>query len=70
VFIPKGAGWLNLQEAWWRSFRRHALAGQTFADPGEIAQVTEVATAQLNTTPRPGPGDGPRHPRPRFTCLR
>jgi transposase len=48
VFIPKGACWLNLQEAWWRIFRRHALAGQTFADPGEIAQVTEVATAQLN----------------------
>jgi hypothetical protein len=27
VFIPKGACWLNLQEAWWRIFRRHALAG-------------------------------------------
>ena len=37
VFIPKGACWLNLQEAWWRIFRRHALAGQTFADSGEIA---------------------------------
>jgi transposase len=22
VFIPKGACWLNLQEAWWRLFRR------------------------------------------------
>ncbi|HEV2886117.1 MAG TPA: transposase, partial [Jatrophihabitans sp.] len=42
VFIPKGACWLNLQEAWWRIFRRHALAGQTFADPTEIAQVTEL----------------------------
>jgi len=53
VFIPKGACWLNLQEAWWRIFRRHALAGQTFADSGEIAQVTEVATAQLNSRAKP-----------------
>ncbi len=28
VFIPVGACWLNLQEAWWRLFRREALAGQ------------------------------------------
>lgn len=27
VFIPVGACWLNLQEAWWRLFRREALAG-------------------------------------------
>jgi hypothetical protein len=33
VFIPVGACWLNLQEAWWRLFRRAALAGQTFANP-------------------------------------
>jgi DDE superfamily endonuclease len=25
VFIPKGACWLNLQEGWWRLFRRDAL---------------------------------------------
>jgi hypothetical protein len=48
VFIPKGACWLDLQEAWWRIFRRHALAGQTFADSSEMAQA-EVATAQLNS---------------------
>jgi hypothetical protein len=42
--------WLNLQEAWWRIFRRHALAGQTFAEPGEIAQ----ATAQFNSQAEPG----------------
>ena len=36
VFIPKGACWLNLQEAWWRLFRKEALAGQSFADAGEI----------------------------------
>jgi transposase len=32
VFIPKGACWLNLQEAWWRLLRRQALPGQCFAD--------------------------------------
>ncbi len=59
MFIPKGARLLNLQEAWWRNLRRHA-----FTDPTEIAQ----ATAQLNTTLRSGPGDGPATP-PRFTRL-
>jgi hypothetical protein len=33
VFIPTGACWLNLQEGWWRLFRRDALAGQSFANP-------------------------------------
>ena len=28
VFIPVGACWLNLQEAWWRLFRREAVTGQ------------------------------------------
>ena len=31
AFIPKRACWLNLQEGWWRLFRRQALAGQSFA---------------------------------------
>ena len=53
AFIPKGACWLNLQEAWWRIFRRQALAGQDFADPDEIACATRVATAQLNAHARP-----------------
>ena len=53
AFIPKGACWLNLQEGWWRIFRRQALAGQSFADPEEIAHATEVATAQLNARARP-----------------
>jgi transposase len=48
VFIPKGACWLNLQEGWWRLFRRQALAGQCFADSGEIALATRAATGQLN----------------------
>src|SRR6266704_4880870 len=30
AFIPKRACWLNLQEGWWRIFRRQALAGQDF----------------------------------------
>ncbi len=73
VFIPKGACWLNLQEAWWPIFRRHALAGQTFAASSEIAQATELATAQLNSHARPGVwGRSPPPPRPRrrrFTYL-
>jgi transposase len=47
------ACWLNLQEAWWRIFRRQALAGQDFAGPDEIAHATRVATAQLNARARP-----------------
>jgi hypothetical protein len=27
TFIPKRACWLNLQEGWWRLFRRQALPG-------------------------------------------
>ena len=53
VFIPKGACWLNLQEAWWRLFRRQALAGQCFADAAEITLATRVATCQLNERARP-----------------
>jgi transposase len=53
VFIPKGACWLNLQEAWWRMFRRQALAGQCFATADEITLATQVATIGLNTRARP-----------------
>ncbi len=53
AFIPKGACWLNLQEGWWRIFRRQALAGQDFADSDEIAYATRVATTQLNARARP-----------------
>ena len=71
VFLPKGACWLNLQEGWWRIFRRHALAGQTFADPGEITQATELPTAQLNTRAKPWiwGRPPPRPRRRRFTYL-
>ena len=56
VFLPKGACWLHLQEAWWRLFRRAALAGQSFANPKQVALATEVATGQLNARARPGCG--------------
>ncbi|MFE7708347.1 transposase [Streptomyces sp. NPDC057486] len=71
VFIPVGACWLNLQEGWWRIFRKAALAGQTFAGPDEIAQATELATAQLNARARPWiwgkPVPPARHLRRRYT---
>jgi DDE superfamily endonuclease len=63
VFLPKGAGWLNLQEAWWRLFRKEALAGQTFADGEELDRATTVATRQLNR--RAGPWIWGRPPRPK-----
>jgi len=53
VPIPKGACWLNLQEGWWRLFRREALAGQTFADHTEIDYATRIATQQLNRRANP-----------------
>jgi len=71
VFIPTGACWLNLQEGWWRLFRRDALAGQSFATPKEIEQATSVATAQLNLRAKPWvwgrPGRTPRHRRRLFS---
>jgi DDE superfamily endonuclease len=70
AFIPVGACWLNLQEAWWRIFRRAAIAGQCFADPGDIDYATQIATAQLNTKARPWiwgrPPPPPRRYRRRF----
>lgn len=70
VFIPTGACWLNLQEGWWRLFRRAALAGQTFVDADEIDRATRVATQQLNQRATPWlwgrPPPPPRHHRRRF----
>lgn len=68
VFIPVSACWLNLQEAWWRLFRRAALAGQSFADDREITQATTVATAQLNRRARPWVWGRP--PKPHRTLRR
>ncbi|MGW2369457.1 transposase [Streptomyces sp. NPDC001667] len=53
VFIPVGACWLNLQEGWWRIFRKTALAGQSFASPDETDHATRLATSQLNTRAQP-----------------
>ena len=70
AFIPKGACWLNLQEGWWRIFRKTALAGQSFAGPDEIARATRLGTAQLNARARPWiwgrPQPKPRSYRRRF----
>lgn len=63
VFLPVGACWLNLQEGWWRLFRREALAGQSFADGEEIEQITALATTTLNA--RAHPWVWSRPPRPR-----
>jgi transposase len=53
VPIPTGACWLNLQEGWWRLFRKEAFAGQSFADAEELAQATSLATLQLNRRAKP-----------------
>lgn len=70
VFIPVGACWLNLQEAWWRSFRHDAFAGQSFVDADEIDHATRVATRQLNHRARPWIwGRCPPPPRKRRRCF-
>ncbi|MFJ9244756.1 transposase [Streptomyces sp. NPDC101776] len=53
AFIPVGACWLNLQEGWWRIFRKTALAGRSFANPDDITQATALTTRQLNARARP-----------------
>lgn len=69
VFIPVAACWLNLLEAWWRLFRRAALAGQSFADDYAIARATTVATAQLNRRARPWAWGRPPKPHRRLRRL-
>ena len=73
VFIPKRACWLNLQEGWWRLFRRDAFAGQSFANADEIEQATRVATVQLNRRAKPwiwGRPPKTRRHLHRFFCYR
>ncbi|MFD7409411.1 transposase [Streptomyces sp. NPDC059866] len=53
AFIPVGACWLNLQEGWWRLFRKTALAGRSFGDRDHITHATRVATDQLSARARP-----------------
>ncbi len=73
VPIPTGACWLNLQEGWWRLFRRTALAGQSFADADEIERAVVTATRQLNYRAKPWiwgrPPPPHRHLRRRFVYL-
>ncbi|MFD8093382.1 IS630 family transposase [Streptomyces malaysiensis] len=54
AFIPVGARWLNLQEGWWRIFRKAALAGRSFTTHDDITYATTLAIDQLNSraTPR------------------
>jgi hypothetical protein len=47
------ARWLNPHEAWWRLFRKEALAGQTVADGHEIDRTATVATRLLNRRAQP-----------------
>jgi hypothetical protein len=68
VFIPVGAGWLNLQEPWWRLLRHEALAGQTFANADEIDLARQVATDQLNRRAQPWVWGRPP-PTPRLSRL-
>ncbi|MBZ9644493.1 IS630 family transposase [Streptomyces sp. PSKA30] len=49
AFIPVGACRLNLQEGWWRIFRKAALTGRSFANQDDIAYATALATSQLNS---------------------
>jgi hypothetical protein len=64
AFIPKGAACLNLIEAWWRLFRRQALAGVDFADGYEVDKATTIATRQLNRKASPWVwGRKPKPPR-------
>ena len=73
AFIPKGACWLNLQEAWWRHFRKAAFAGRTFADADEIDLATVGGTRQLNQRAKPWIWNRPpppkRHYRRRLVYL-
>src|SRR5262249_3327254 len=56
VPIPTGACWLNLQEGWWRLFRR-SLARRSPASPSptpaELDLATRVATEHLNARAKP-----------------
>lgn len=66
VFLPTGACWLNLIEAWWRLFRREALAGQSFATAEDVAEATRAATGRLNRRATPWVWGRPRRPHRRF----
>jgi DDE superfamily endonuclease len=70
AFIPKGACWLNLQEGWWRIFRRQALAEARRSQQAFAARRSLLSTAPDFLTPgRAGvsvhvPVDGYKEDRP------
>ncbi|GHO57574.1 IS630 family transposase [Ktedonobacter robiniae] len=55
IFIRRGACWLNMQEGWWRLFRRDAFAGQSFANASEIERCRSPLR---NSTTEPSRGCG------------
>jgi hypothetical protein len=61
---------LNLQEAWWRPFRRQTLAGRTFANAEEIERAARVGNLQLDCRAKPWvwgrEQEPPRHRRRSF----
>jgi hypothetical protein len=69
VPIPTGACWLNLQEGWWRLFRREAIAGQSFADAKEIDLATQAATQHLNARAQPWVWGRPPPPHRTLCCI-
>ncbi|MGW1615585.1 hypothetical protein ACWCQZ_40280 [Streptomyces sp. NPDC002285] len=50
---PGGRTLAQLQEGWWRIFRKAALAGRSFANRDDIASATTLATDQLNAHAHP-----------------
>jgi len=54
---------LNLQEGWWRLFRREAFAGQSFATPEEITLATWSRPASWMPVPARGCGAAHHHRR-------
>lgn len=54
TFTPTKRLWVMCHsEGWWRIFRRHAFAGQSFADHTEIETATTLATHQLYHRAKP-----------------
>jgi hypothetical protein len=51
--LPVGAAWLSLNEGWWRIFRRKACAGGSLVEVDDSANVTRIATTQLNRHAQP-----------------
>jgi hypothetical protein len=65
TFIPKGACWLNLQEGWWRLFRREALPDSRL--PPRRRSPWPPAWRPASSTRVPARGCGAARYRPRAT---